>query len=147
MKTTRERFFSKVKINDVTGCHEWTGAKFRDGYGQFRVGNGTLKMISAHRWICEPIPEGMLVLHKCDNRSCVNRDHLFFGSHKENMTDMVAKNRQAKGARCAKTKLTEDQVKEIRKDTRRQRDIADAYGVGKSLISYIKRKEIWTHVD
>lgn len=147
MRTTSERFYSKVKINHETGCHEWHGALFSDGYGQFRVGEGTQKMISAHRWVCQPIPKGMLVLHKCDNRKCVNRDHLYFGTHKENMRDMVNKSRQAKGIKCHTAKLTEEQVKKIRTDSRSGRIIASDYNVSRNLVGMIKRKELWTHVD
>lgn len=147
MKTPSERFYSKVKVNEETGCHEWQGALFRDGYGQFRVGNGSLKMISAHRWVCDPIPEGMLVLHRCDNRKCVNREHLYFGTHKENMKDMVDKGRQNKGANCHTAKLTDVQVKEIRSDCRPSKIIAKDYSVSKNLVGLIKRKEVWAHVD
>lgn len=147
MKTASERFYSKVKINHETGCHEWTGALFSDGYGQFRVSDGTQKMISAHRWVCQPIPKGMFVLHKCDNRKCVNIDHLYFGTHKENMKDMVNKSRQAKGIKCHTAKLTEEQVKQIRNDSRSGRIIARDFNVSKNLVGMIKRKELWTHVD
>jgi len=146
MKTEAERFFKKIKINEVTGCHEWTGSKFRDGYGQFRLSRG-VGMISAHRWICQPIPDGMLVLHRCDNPSCVNRDHLYFGTHKENMKDMVQKKRQAKGAKIHTAKLTEDDVNKIRNDNRLHKVIANEYNVSDNLIGQIKNKEIWKHID
>lgn len=76
------------------GCWEWTGARNRDGYGA----TGILGATSAHRasWILHfgPIPAGMNVLHKCDNPPCVNPDHLFLGTHSDNMKDCWQKGRR-----------------------------------------------------
>ena len=108
------RFWSKVLLG--SGCWEWQGS-FRNSYGQIRWENG--KFLYAHRlsWILNngPIPKGLLVLHRCDNRKCVRPDHLFLGTHQENMDDMIAKDRQAKSdGQGQPITLTEDQVMEIR---------------------------------
>jgi hypothetical protein len=93
-----KRFMDKVKIS--LGCWEWQAAKLRRGYGQFGSGQGK-RLILAHRmaWtlFVGKIPDGLCVLHKCDNPPCVNPNHLFLGTYKDNAEDMVAKNRHWKG--------------------------------------------------
>jgi hypothetical protein len=86
-----ERFQSMVSVGP--GCWEWVAAKDRDGYGQFK-GNGHVR---AHRFSYDefvgPIPEGLQVLHRCDNPSCVNPEHLWVGTNADNMADKCEKGR------------------------------------------------------
>ena len=140
-RSLQERFFSKVRHAD-NGCHEWTGCLMPNGYGQFHKDG---KTAYAHRVAFELAygqPEDY-VLHTCDNRKCVNPEHLFAGSYYDNMDDMVAKQRQAHGERNWHHKLTAEQVKQIRSEVGLNKEIAARYGVSASLISLIRSGRIW----
>lgn len=129
------------------GCWLWTGHKARFGHGILLIDG---KKRGAHRvsWIAHhgPIPDGMCVCHRCDVPACVNPDHLFLGTVKENFDDMRAKNRQPFGERSGRAKLTEGDVRLIRMDTRAQKDIAGEFGITGTLVRKIKNREIWKHV-
>lgn len=96
-----ERFQAKVRLDEASGCHLWTAARDRDGYGRFRA--SMMVVAVAHRWIWEqihgPIPEGYVVCHHCDTPSCVNADHLFVGTHADNVRDREAKGRGVRPVR------------------------------------------------
>lgn len=101
MTTTYERFWAKVRKSD-NGCWEWTANGNNYGYGKLRVGSrtdGSRRSIRAHRLAyelaCGPIPVGMNVCHRCDNRRCVRPDHLFLGTTQDNIRDRVAKGRSS----------------------------------------------------
>lgn len=106
MKTMEERFWSYVSRGD--GCWEWTGHRNGQGYGGFSLGRKHEGNEAAHRvsWRLAygPIPDGMFVCHHCDNRACVRPDHLFLGTHEDNMRDMREKGRGARGDRHWKRK-------------------------------------------
>lgn len=93
-----------------------------------------------------PIPKDLCVCHRCDNPPCREITHLFLGTNAENLADMAAKGRSTWGTRNNTTKLTPDQVNEIRVALRggaKQRDLATTYGVCKSTIGYINRNQTW----
>ncbi|MDD9312672.1 HNH endonuclease [Cytobacillus firmus] len=93
------------------------------------------------------IPEGMFILHSCDNPQCINPNHLSMGTPKENSLDMVSKGRQAKGVKNGGgVKLDEDKVRAIREDNRSLQSIADDYGISKKLVINVKKMRNWRHV-
>ena len=123
------RFWAKVEKGATPeACWKWLGSKVNGGYGDIGRGGSKTGSIRAHRLSWEmhvgPIPEGLWVLHKCDNPECTNPAHLFLGKQKENMADMAAKNRgylfgagnvsNQKGEAHWKCKLTDGQVRAIR---------------------------------
>jgi hypothetical protein len=89
-----ERFFDKVAEPDSRGCLNWIAAKTKDGYGQFTVeGKNRLAPRMAWEMANGPVTSGLWVLHTCDNPSCVNPEHLFLGTQKDNMQDEINKGR------------------------------------------------------
>ncbi len=139
-----------------TGCWNWTGSCDRSGYGKFGGGaSGKARRGAAHRGAWEAahgsIPEGACVCHTCDNRRCVNPEHLFLGTNAENLKDMVLKGRSARGVRNHLAKLTELNVAMIKScleaKTAAQRVLASRYGVTKQAVGAISRGVTWRHVE
>lgn len=143
--TLAERFHFKVIKTDY--CHEWNGYLMPNGYGQIRAFG---KAMLTHRvaWILAngEIPGGQYVLHRCDNRRCVNPDHLFLGSFDDNMEDMVSKRRQAHGERNPHARLKVEQVLAIRATEGTHMTIAKQFGVSQALVTMIKNRKIWRYV-
>lgn len=144
-----ERFNKKYNINEF-GCWIWTGGTRKNSKGvpYPRHWSDSGESIGAHRFSLElvhgPIPNGMYVCHKCDTPLCVNPEHLFIGSHKENMLDMVQKKRSFIGrgeAKKGRAKLTNQQAEQIRNMKDSQSKIAILFGVSQATIGRIKRNE------
>ena len=149
----RERFWRKVVKTD-DGCWIWTAARSPRGYGAFGRGSREARVILAHRFSWEqangPIPDGLCVLHRCDNPPCVNPAHLFLGTRTDNNRDMHAKGRAnpPRGERHPRARLTEEKVREIRRLAAAgisQRQIARMFGVSKGAVASVVTRQ-WKHV-
>lgn len=156
MDVTREwieRFNAKWKLNAESGCWEWTAALYTSGYGQIKVPRKRIQA-QAHRLSYAihkgPIPQGQYVLHRCDNRKCVNPEHLFLGTKKDNAQDMVAKGRHCFGEKQAGAKLTAKHVHvalELIRLGVKQIRIAQMLDISPMELSRIKRGERWAHLQ
>ena len=173
-----EWVWSRIKrTDDPLSCWEWQGARIPAGYGSINPKAHEGEKL-AHRLVWHvtygPIPEGQWVLHKCDNPPCCRPDHLFLGTHRDNMTDMASKGRQWTqrypervvrgdahpmrrnpdllkwGERNPRAKLTEGQVVEIHRRYAAggisQPALAAEYGVDQALIWRIVHRKAWRHV-
>lgn len=147
-----KRFWSKVQKTE--SCWNWTAStKTGTGYGQISW-NSDGDMIKAHRasYILHfgSFPEKLLVCHKCDNQRCVNPQHLFLGTSKDNHRDRNSKNRQAKGSQVGTSKLQEDEVRAI-KNLRNLGvsvySLSAFYKVSRNCIYSIINKKQWKHIS
>jgi hypothetical protein len=146
----RNRLLSCIKKEN--DCWIWQKSCFVDGYGQTSLKG---KKVRAHRlsyFLFKGINPGKLyVCHTCDNRKCINPDHLWLGTAKKNTQDSIIKGRSVllKGEKSYSSKLTEKEVKEIKellKNGMYQRNIAKIYKVHQANICAINRKKIWSHI-
>jgi hypothetical protein len=144
------RFTSRVDFNGPDECWEFLGSLNPQGYGKFTIGK---KDVRAHRYAYEltfgDIPDGMVLLHSCDNPPCCNPAHLSPGTVADNAADMCSKGRKPLGSISGTSKLTESAIVDIRERLARgetQASIAAAHGVTQANISYIKLNLGWKHV-
>lgn len=145
------RFWAKVKI-DPNGCWLWQGSTKGDGnnYGQFGFCG---KVSAAHRVSYElhygPFDKALHVLHRCDCPPCVRPDHLFLGTHLDNMLDKLNKDRVPHGENAGRAKLTAVQVHEVLEDYASGlniREVAEKFGVSKCAIGAILRGVSWREI-
>lgn len=151
-RSVADRFWSKVDKAD--DCWIWTGGKTYGGYGVFCLDG---QMRRAHRiaWIITngPIPDGMEVLHRCDNPPCVNPAHLCLGTHQDNMDDMARKGRGnhfgTRGEQNGKARLTTRDIRLIREmvgSGMTHKAAARQFGVARTTVTAIIRGVNWKHV-
>jgi DNA-directed RNA polymerase specialized sigma24 family protein len=149
--TDAERFDQFVLRVPFHPCWEWIGADDGHGYGVFRFGGMATK---AYRVAWElahgrGIPRGLVVCHQCDNPGCVRPDHLFLGTHGDNVRDMAAKNRVSHGERHCHAKLTEAKVREIRLRADRGEgfaSIAESVGCSPTNVYHVAARRTWRRV-
>jgi hypothetical protein len=159
-----ERFWEKVKVGSSARCWEWQAA--RDGCGYGKLGDDRAHRVSWRIHHGE-IPDGMFVLHRCDNPCCVNPSHLYVGTKKDNAQDRERRGRsnhatgqrhgrythphQTRGARNGRAKLTEQQVRELLdayfKQGIRKAELARQYNLSKTSVGRIVSGKLWPHVE
>jgi HNH endonuclease len=152
----QDRFWSKVDKNGT--CWEWTASAQPSGYGQIQY-RGTMCYVHrlSYEWAFGPILDGLFVCHHCDNKRCVRPDHLFLGTHADNMHDAQQKGRLNVprnvpiGENNNRTRLTVAQVIEIRQrfipGVTTLQSLADEYGVWKGTIRQIVTRKTWRHIS
>jgi hypothetical protein len=146
-RLTTTELEGRIERDPNSGCWLWSGAD-SNGYGSFTL-NG--KAVKAHRFFCQelhgPIPPGMMVLHSCDTRACVNPLHLSVGTHRDNMADMARKGRASRlqGEMNPRAKLTVSDVAAIRSNAASSTPtrLSAAYGVSRTTISHILSGRLW----
>ena len=141
----------------TSGCLEWTAYRNSLGYGVVGIGSrtdGSRRLVLAHRlsWSVYhgAIPDGLNVLHHCDNPPCINPEHLFLGSHADNNRDMISKGRNVvlRGEQIGTAVLGSTEVRSIKGLFGKLSDceIARRFGVSYSLIWNIRHGISWRHI-
>jgi len=145
-RTLEERFWWKVKKGEEGACWLWTASTNGHGYGCLKIDG---KMELAHRVSWElnrgTIPDNLCVLHKCDNRPCVNPTHLFLGTYADNSKDCVLKERNGDRSKLnAEDVLRMRKIHSIEKIT--QRVLGNLFGVSQSSVNRILNRTRWDHL-
>lgn len=147
-----DRFWRKVKKG--RSCWKWNGAVGNNGYGRINTAGRGMPIESAHRvvWVLTfgPIPEGKFVLHRCDNKLCVNPKHLWIGTQADNMRDMKKKGRGCIGEKNGQARLNRNTVLKIRKvySTGKfsQSKVATMFGISRCHVHQIASRRNWNHI-
>ena len=140
------------RIDASTQCWIWIGST-RCGYGRIGI-NKSAKVVHrlSYELLVGPIPDGLCVLHRCDVRRCFNPDHLFLGTKADNNRDMIAKgrNRNLRGSAHPMAKLTEDDVRDIRrlaKEGMTNTELANRFGIAEVTACHIVARRSWRHLQ
>jgi hypothetical protein len=146
--TLQERFERYYTPEPNSGCWLWLGGALRGGYGQMHSKDIRLRRAHVASFFIHYgwVPENLDIRHSCDVRSCVNPDHLTWGTRKENMEDARVRGRLMHGSGHYATKLTEQIVIEIRTDPRKYKVIAEHFGTTEATVTQIKLRRTWKHV-
>ena len=146
-RSAKDRFGEKVRVRGPDDCWEWQAAVDRDGYGVFSPDTSSNRQWRAHRWAWieagGTIPEGGLVLHRCDNRRCCNPSHLTIGSHAQNMQER--RERAKRDPRCKLHPLDELALRAWYRAGRPKhpgngRDLMAEFGISRSTLYRVLRR-------
>ncbi len=141
----RTSFEKKFRV--TPGCWIWTGTKGPKKYGIFSAcGKNHVASRISYEMYKTTIPKGNVIMHMCDNPSCVNPDHLQSGTHSDNANDKVSKNRHAYGEFSPSAKLNDEKVRAIRADPRHYTVIALDYDVAAPTIRAVQLRKSWSHL-
>jgi hypothetical protein len=149
------RFWLRVDKKSAEECWPWIGQK-RNGYGRISLGKKEDGAEGAHRvsWMLankKKIPDGMFVMHKCDNPECVNPSHLAIGTPKENTADMIAKGRKRVvapvGNENGKAIITPDIVRLIRSSDESHASLARRFNISPNCVRGVRIGRTWSHVE
>lgn len=151
--TESVRLMLRCESREPEECWNFIGSSNKKGWhGQFHndAGKNELAHRAAWRLFVGPIPDGMQVLHKCDNPVCLNPKHLFLGTQSDNAKDMWEKGRarpkSSLGENHGMSKLTDGAVNEIRKSTMSGIELARKYGVTPTTVCDVRKRRIWKHI-
>lgn len=135
----KRNFWNFVRVGGLEECWTWKGGHNKGGYAQFCLNS---KSVHSHRLSYflthGEIPEGHVIRHKCDNRSCCNPTHLSSGTSKDNVYDMISRNRHPHGDTCGMSKVTDEQALVIKRSTLSRKELAKEYGVSIVTIKRIQ---------
>ena len=150
IKTEREDHKKSIEYTiDKNGCWNCISHfKNKKGYPHITINNKSTRL---SRYMYESyrgeIPEGKIIMHLCDNPSCINPDHLKIGTHTENIKDRDNKGRAIKGEKCHNSKLKEKDIREIRISTLSTKELSIKFNVSDSNIRDIRNRKAWKHVN
>jgi len=137
-------------IEKIGDCWNWTGCKDKDGYGKCNLFGEWRASRVSYIILKGPIQKGMSVLHTCDNKTCVNPDHLFLGTQADNIRDKISKGRQARGETHPHKKFTEKLIRKLRLEYDGVRGsklkLSKKYGVSLPQVCAIINRKQWKHV-
>jgi hypothetical protein len=148
-----QRLFKRIVVGKRDECWPWTGSVMKEGWhGQWRTASGEIEPTHRAAWrlMKGEIPEGLCVLHKCDNPICLNPLHLFLGTQSDNALDMWEKRRArpgvSKGEQHGCAKITVDIVREIRESKESGVALAARFGLATTTICDVRKRRTWKHI-
>ena len=148
---TVDRFQALAELDHVTGCINWKSAGDRQVYGVFWLDQKAQRANRvAYKLFIGPIPRGLVVRHSCNNKRCVNPVHLKADTQSQNHEDALNDRLMPVGEECARSNLTEDDVRSMRKEYKEGRTsygkLGKKYGIAGPTVFRIVKRIYWNHI-